>query len=94
MTRREIFERFLIDGLVELDSNIVERAIRPRTITHKNSPFAGVDGGGRTWGAIATLLQPCKMNDVNPVTWLTLERIANQRPRAELDALMLWNYSA
>ncbi|AMY71343.1 putative transposase protein [Frigidibacter mobilis] len=43
ITRREIFERFLTDGLVELDSNIVERAIRPQTITRKNSLFAGSD---------------------------------------------------
>jgi transposase len=32
IARREIFERFLTDGLVELDSNIVERAIRPQAV--------------------------------------------------------------
>ncbi|MFZ1479351.1 MAG: IS66 family transposase [Paracoccaceae bacterium] len=94
IARREIFERFLTDGLIELDSNIVERAIRPQTITRKNSLFAGSDGGGRTWATIATLLQTCKMNNVDPVAWLTqtLERIANQWPSAKLDALMPWNY--
>ncbi|OAP40155.1 hypothetical protein ATB98_21395 [Sinorhizobium saheli] len=30
MSRRAIFERFLADGRIELDSNIVERAIRPQ----------------------------------------------------------------
>ncbi|WP_234896094.1 IS66 family transposase, partial [Sinorhizobium meliloti] len=45
------------DGRIELDSNIVERAIRPQAITRKNSLFAGSDGGGRTWATIATLLQ-------------------------------------
>lgn len=96
ITRREIFERFLTDGLVELDSNIVERAIRPQTITRKNSLFAGSDGGGRTWATIATLLQTCKMNNVDPVAWLTqtLERIANQWLSAEIAALMPWNYKA
>lgn len=96
ITRRDIFERFLTDGLVELDSNIVERAIRPQTITRKNSLFAGSDGGGRTWATIATLLQTCKMNTVDPVAWLTqiLERIANRWPSAEIDALMPWNYKA
>ncbi|MEY4891144.1 MAG: hypothetical protein RIQ75_2274 [Pseudomonadota bacterium] len=96
IARREIFERFLTDGLIELDSNIVERAIRPQTITRKNSLFAGSDGGGRTWATIATLLQTCKMNAVDPVAWLTqtLERIANQWPSAKLDALMPWNYKA
>lgn len=48
MTRRDIFERFLTDGRIELESNIVERAIRPQTITRKNSLFAGSDCGGRT----------------------------------------------
>jgi transposase len=96
IARRQIFERFLTDGLVELDSNIVERAIRPQTITRKNSLFAGSDGGGRTWATIATLLQTCKMNNVDPVAWLTqtLECIANQWPSTEIDALMPWNYKA
>ncbi len=95
IARRDIFERFLTDGLIELDSNIVERAIRPRTITRKNSLFAGSDGGGRTWAAIATLLQTCKMNNVDPTAWLTqtLKRIANQWPSAKIDALMPWNYT-
>ncbi|MFK3668517.1 IS66 family transposase, partial [Ochrobactrum teleogrylli] len=44
-TRREALERFLTDGRVEIDSNIVERAIRPQTITRKNSLFAGSEGG-------------------------------------------------
>jgi transposase len=47
--RRDVFERFLMDGRVELDSNLVERAIRPQAITRKNSLFAGSDGGGKTW---------------------------------------------
>lgn len=96
MTRRDIFERFLTDGRIELDSNIVERAIRPQTITRKNSLFAGSDGGGRTWATIATLLQTCRMNNVDPVAWMTqtLERLANQWPRAEIDALMPWRYKA
>jgi transposase len=94
IARRDIFERFLTDGLIELDSNIVERAIRPQTITRKNSLFAGSDGGGRTWATIATLLQTCRMNNVDPTAWLTqtLERIANQWPSAQIDALMPWNY--
>ncbi|WP_234841148.1 IS66 family transposase, partial [Sinorhizobium meliloti] len=57
LTRREALERFLTDGRIEIDSNIVERAIRPQTITRKNSLFAGSEGGGRTWATVATLLQ-------------------------------------
>lgn len=45
MTRRQSLDRFLGDGRIEIDSNIVERAIRPQTITRKNSLFAGSDVG-------------------------------------------------
>ena len=63
-------------------------------ITRKNSLFAGSDGGGRTSVAIATLLQTAKMNNVDPLAWLTqtLERIG--WPDNEVDALMPWNYAA
>lgn len=96
ISRRAALERFLTDGRVEIDSNIVERAIRPQTITRKNALFAGSIGGGRTWATIATLLQTAKMNDVDPLAWLTLtlQRIANGWPNTEIDVLMPWNYAA
>lgn len=50
----------------------VERAIRPQTITRKNSLFAGSEGGGRTWATLAALLQTPKMNNVGPPDWLNL----------------------
>jgi transposase len=94
--RRPTLECFRNDGRIEIDSNIVERAIRPQTITRKNSLFASSDGGGRTWASLATLLQTAKMNDVDPQAWLakTLERIANGWPNKEIDGLMPWNYAA
>ncbi|WP_436004478.1 IS66 family transposase, partial [Rhizobium sp. LjRoot30] len=96
LTRREALERFLNDGRIEIDSNIVERAIRPQTITRKNSLFAGSEGGGRTWATLATLLQTAKMNNVDPLDWLsqTLTRIAQGWPASEIDALMPWNFKA
>ncbi|MER8549272.1 MULTISPECIES: IS66 family transposase [unclassified Mesorhizobium] len=94
LTRREALERFLMDGRIEIDSNIVERAIRPQTITRKNSLFAGGQGGGRTWATVATLLQSCKMNSVDPLDWLsqTLTRIAQGWPASEIEMLMPWNF--
>jgi transposase len=75
-------------------------AIRPQTITRKNSLFAGSEGGGRTWATVATLLQTCKINGVDPLDWLsqTLTRIAQGWPVAELEleleALMPWNFKS
>ncbi|WP_234907757.1 IS66 family transposase, partial [Rhizobium rhizogenes] len=92
--RREAFEQFLHDGRIAIDSNIVERAIRPQAIIRKNSLFAGNAGGGRTWATISTLIQTAKMNGVDPLAWLTqtLERIAAGWPSSEIDALMPSNF--
>jgi transposase len=45
---------FLADGRVEMDSNIVERAIRPIALSRKNALFAGSDGGGEHWATLAS----------------------------------------
>lgn len=91
ISRRAAFERFLSDG-----RNIVERAIRPQTITRKNALFAGSAGGGRTWATVATLLQTAKMNEVDPHAWLrqTLERIAQGWPISNIDQLMPWSFKS
>ena len=96
ISRRPALERFLVDGRIEIDSNIVERAIRPQTITRKNALFAGSAGGGRTWATIATLLQTAKMNNVDPLAWLTqtLERVVQGWPISQIDQLMPWNFKA
>ena len=93
-SHRAVLGRFLEDGCVEIDSNIVERAIRPQAITRKNSLFAGSAGGGLTWAAIATMLQTCRMNGVDPSAWAkqTLERIANRWPNKDIEAMMPWNF--
>lgn len=94
LRRRDDLERFIDDGRIEIDTNIVERAIRPQTITRKNALFTGSDGGGRTWATIATLLTTAKLNGVDPYAWLklTLERIADGWPNRNIDALMPWNH--
>jgi transposase len=95
-SRREALERFLHDGRLDIDSNAVERAIRPQTITRKNALFAGSDGGGQTWATIATVLQTAKMNGIDPFAWLThtLQRIAAGWPNRDLDQLLPFNLHA
>jgi len=86
---------FLEDGRVEMDSNVVERAIRPVALGRKNALFAGSDGGARHWAMAMTLIQTAKLNGVDPQAWLTdvLERIVSGRTKAtELDTLLPWNW--
>src|SRR5271166_944114 len=50
--------RFLDDGRIEIDSNTVERSIRPIALNRKNALFAGSDGGGENWAVIASMVDP------------------------------------
>ena len=88
---------FLDDGRLELDTNTVERALRPITLGRKNALFAGADSGGRHWAIVASLIQTAKLNDVEPLAWLTdvLERMVSGRTkRNALDTLLPWNWAA
>ena len=86
---------FLDDGRVEMDTNVVERAIRPIPMTRKAALFAGSDGGARHWAIAMTLIQTAKLNGVEPMAWLTdvLQRIVSGRTKAhELHTLLPWNW--
>ena len=52
--------RFLSDGRIEIDNNIVERTMRPIGLGRRNYLFAGSDEGGRTWSIIASLINSAK----------------------------------
>ena len=86
-------QTFLADGRVEIDNNRVENLIRPITLNRKNALFAGHDEGGIAWGRIASLIETCKINDVEPFAYLkaTLTSIANGHPQSRLDDLLPWN---
>jgi hypothetical protein len=87
--------RFLDDGRIELDSNIVERSIRPIALNRKNALFAGSDEGGDNWALIASLIETAKLNGINPHAWLTdtLISLVNRWPASRIDELMPWNYA-
>ena len=88
--------RFLDDGRVEIDSNTVERSMRPIALNRKNALFAGSDAGGENWALLASLIETCKLNSVNPQAWLTdvLTKLVNNWPNNRLDELMPWAWKA
>jgi transposase len=85
---------FLTDGRIELDSNAVERTIRPIALNRKNALFAGHDAGAQNWAIIASLIETCKLNAVDPYAWLTdtLTAIVGGHKQSDIDALLPWNY--
>jgi transposase len=88
--------RFLDDGRVELDTNVVERNIRPIVLNRKNALFAGHDQGAENWACIASLVETCKLHGVDPQTYFTdvLTKLVNLWPASRLDELMPWAWAA
>jgi transposase len=88
--------RFLDDGRIELDTNIVERSIRPITLNRKNALFAGHDQGAENWACIASLIETCKLTGVEPQAYLAdvLTRLVNLWPASRLDELLPWAWAA
>src|SRR5262249_24666614 len=70
LNRRAAFTRFLDDGRICLSNNAAERALRGVAVGRRNWTFAGSDAGGHRAAAIYTLIETCKMNDVDPQAWL------------------------
>jgi hypothetical protein len=75
-----------------MDTNAVERAMRPIKLNAKNSLFAGCDEGAEHWAILASFIETCKLNEVNAETWLAdvLSKLVQGWPEAKLDELLPW----
>ncbi|NOV20948.1 IS66 family transposase [Ensifer adhaerens] len=95
LKRQEGFRLFLDDGCVDIDSNLVENAIRSPAMNRRNALFAGHDEGGRNWARFASLIGSCKMNGVEPYAYLRdlFISLANGHLAKDIDALMPWAYA-
>ena len=87
---------FLTDGRIEMDSNAVERTIRQIALQRKNALFAGHDAGAQNWAMIASLIETCKLNVIEPHSYLTgiLTAVINGHKQKHIELLLPWNYSA
>lgn len=87
---------FLADGRIELDNNAVERTIRPIALNRKNALFAGHDAGAENWAVIASLVETCTLNGVDPYAWLsaTLHAIVANHKQNRITELLPWNFAA
>jgi len=95
LNHRDGLLRFLDDGRIELDTNTVERAIRPLCLSRKNALFASGDDGGARWAAVASLVETCKLNGVDPQRYFAdlLTRLVNGWPNRRIDELMPWRWA-
>ena len=65
-------------------------------LSRKNALFAGSDEGGANWAHVASLVETCKLNGVEPQAYFTelLTRLVNGWPQARIDDLMPWQWAA
>jgi len=82
---------YLDHGILELDNNTAERAMRPVALGRKNYLFVGSQTGGKSAAIAYTLIETAKLNGVDPQAWLadTLARIPDHKIN-RIDELLPW----
>ena len=72
---------YLDHGILELDNNTAERAMRAVALGRKNYLFVGSQTGGKSAAIAYTLIETAKLNGVDPQAWLanTLARIPDHK---------------
>jgi len=92
LSRWRALTRYTDDGLLEIDNNPAERALRCVSIGRKNYLFAGSDSGGERAAAIYSLVGTARLNGLDPEFYLreVLTRIADH-PINRIDELLPWN---
>ncbi len=78
-----------------MSNNAAERALRGVAVGCRNSTFCESDSGGVRAAAIYALIETCKLNDVDPRTWLAdvIARIADH-PMKQISDLLPWHWKA
>lgn len=61
---------YVTDGGLEIDNNIIERAIRPVALGRKNWLFSGSDVGAQTAALVISLVGTCTLCKVEPSKYL------------------------
>ena len=85
---------YLDDGRLEIDSNTVERSMKPIALGRRNSLFAGHEKGAHYWAVLSSLVGTCKLNGVNPQVYFTdvLTKIVNGWAQSRIDDLLPFSY--
>jgi len=86
--------RFLDDGLIPLDNNPAENAIRPFVVGRKNWLFSHTPSGAHASAAIYSLIETAKANGLSPYPYLqfVFETLPTLGEGDDLDALLPWQW--
>lgn len=83
---------YLQNGMIEIDNNRVENAIRPLALGRKNYLFAGNHEFAQFTAIYYSFFATCKLNDINPYDWFAyvIENI-NETKTSQLENLLPQN---
>ena len=70
INQRPELERYLVDGRIEIDNNLVENAIRPTAIGKKNFMFFGSAEAGQRGAILYTIVESCRRRGIDPLAYL------------------------
>jgi len=71
INQRTELERYLADGRIEIDNNLVENAIRPTAIGKKNFMFFGSAEAGQRGAILYTIVESCRRRGIDPLAYLS-----------------------
>lgn len=64
-------QNYLTNGMLEIDSNLVENSIRPLALGRKNYLFAGSHDAAKDIAMFYSFFATCTKNNIDPQKWLT-----------------------
>jgi len=83
--------RYCDDGMLEIDNNLAENAIRPFVVGRKNWLFSNSQAGAHASAKIYSIIETAKANGLEPYHYLRyiLERLPGMQNKDEVRALLL-----
>ncbi len=78
------------NGMVEIDNNLVENAIRPSAIGKKNWLFIGHPSAGQRSAILYTMVENCRMHGIDPLAYLTdvMPKLVDREAGADVTDLL------
>ena len=87
--------RYVDDGLLEIDNNSAERALRAVAIGRENYLFMGAESGGQRAASLYSLIGTAKLNGLDPAFYLrTILATIAEHPINRIEELLPWNIAA
>jgi IS66 C-terminal element/Uncharacterised protein family (UPF0149) len=80
---------------IEIAPAYVDVAVKRWALNRKNALFAAHDAGAENWVCLASLIETCKLNGIDPQAYLAdvLTRLVSLWPAARIDELLPWAWT-